>query len=55
MIESTLKWIFARRSIRRFRPDPIEEEKIDLLLQAAMAAPSANNSKPWHFITIRNR
>ena len=55
MVEKPMEWIFARRSIRRFRPDPIEKEKVDLLLHAAMAAPSANNSKPWHFITVQNR
>jgi len=31
MIEYPLKWIFDRRSIRSFRPDPIEENKIDLV------------------------
>lgn len=55
MAKNPLKWIFARRSIRRYHPYPIEDEKIDLIMQAAMAAPSANNSKPWHFIVIKDR
>lgn len=55
MVENPLQWIFARRSIRKFHANPIEDEKIDLILQAAMAAPSASNNKPWHFITVRDR
>ena len=44
--------LFARRSIRRFTDQPVEAEQIDMLLKAAMAAPSANNSKPWHFVVV---
>ncbi len=44
--------LFARRSIRRFTDQPVDAEQIDMLLKAAMAAPSANNSKPWHFIVV---
>ncbi len=55
MVENPLEWIFARRSIRKFHSNPVEDDKIDLLLQAAMAAPSANNAKPWHFIVLKNR
>ena len=44
--------LFARRSIRRFTDQPVDVEQIDMLLKAAMAAPSANNSKPWHFIVV---
>jgi nitroreductase len=55
MEDQPLQWIFARRSIRKFHVNPVEDEKIDQLLRAAMAAPSANNSKPWHFIVVRDR
>ena len=44
--------LFARRSIRRFTDQPVDAEQIDMLLKAAMAAPSANNSKPWHFVVV---
>jgi len=44
--------LFARRSIRRFTDQPVAGEQIDMLLKAAMAAPSANNSKPWHFMVV---
>jgi len=48
----TMDAIFARRSIRRFQEKPVEPEKIELLLKAAMAAPSARNSKPWEFVVV---
>lgn len=44
--------IFARRSIRSYQERPVEMEKIDVLLKAAMAAPSAMNIKPWEFIIV---
>lgn len=47
-----LNCIFGRRSIRKFKAKPVETEKVELLLKAAMAAPSAHNSQPWHFITV---
>ena len=55
MADNSLEWIFARRSIRKFHSNPVDDEKIDLLLQTAMAAPSANNAKPWHFIVVKDR
>ena len=50
-----LDFIYRRRSIRKYTDQPVEDEKITELLRAAMAAPSANNKQPWHFIVIRNR
>lgn len=44
--------IFQRRSIRKYTDQPVETEKLDLLLQAGMAAPSAMNCKPWEFILV---
>ncbi len=46
--------ILARRSIRRFRPQPVAEEDIRELLKAAMAAPSAAASDPWQFVVLRD-
>jgi nitroreductase len=45
-----LELIFRRRSIRAYKDTPVEPEKIELLLKAAMAAPSACNSQPWEII-----
>ncbi|GFR34401.1 nitroreductase family protein [Thermobrachium celere] len=47
--------IFKRRSIRKYQSKPVEKEKIDELLRAAMAAPSAGNEQPWHYIVIDDR
>ncbi len=44
--------IKARRSIRKFTAEPVAEETITLLLEAAMAAPSASNRRPWEFVVV---
>lgn len=46
--------LFARRSIRKFQDMPVTADQVEVLLQAAMAAPSAGNRKPWHFIVVRD-
>ena len=47
--------IMTRTSIRQFKNQPVEQEKIDILLKAAMAAPTAVNLQPWHFIVIDDK
>ncbi|NLY36569.1 MAG: nitroreductase family protein [Tissierellia bacterium] len=47
--------IFERRSVRHYRQRAVEEEKIELLLRAAMQAPSAKNQQPWEIIVLENR
>ncbi len=49
---TAMEAILARRSIRKYQEKPVEKEKIDQLLKAAMAAPSAMNIKPWEFIVL---
>lgn len=44
--------ILARRSIREFLDKPVEHSDIELMLKAAMAAPSACNLQPWAFIVV---
>lgn len=51
-MDARLKILYARRSIRRFRTDPIAPELVEELLKAAMAAPSANNRQPWRFLVV---
>ncbi len=46
--------IGKRRSIRKFKPDPIPEEKIRLLLESARLAPSGTNTQPWRFIVVKD-
>ncbi len=51
----TLDFIFSRRSVRAFKPDPVQDEHIRDILEAAMAAPSAVAKDPWHFIVVTDR
>jgi nitroreductase len=44
--------IEKRRSIRKFRPEPVPRELIDELLEAARLAPSATNRQPWRFQVV---
>lgn len=48
----TFEAIFTRRSIREYLPQPVPEELVQELLEAAMQAPSAGNEQPWHFIVV---
>ncbi len=50
-----LEAILTRRSIRRYTSEPVPEDLIHRLLQAAMAAPSARNKKPWAFVVVDDR
>ncbi|MBM3471335.1 MAG: nitroreductase family protein [Armatimonadetes bacterium] len=47
--------ILKRRSIRAYTGAPVAEDKVRALLQAAMAAPSANDVRPWAFIVVRDQ
>ncbi len=47
--------ILSRRSIRSFKDEPVPDEALERILEAARWAPSAVNRQPWHFIVIRNR
>jgi nitroreductase len=49
-----METIRARRSIRKYDPRPIEQEKLDLILEAARLAPSAANQQQWRFILVRD-
>jgi nitroreductase len=50
-----MKEIFTRRSIRSFEDRPVEKEKIDKLIKAAMQAPSALGQQVWEFIVVEDR
>lgn len=43
-----------RRSVRRFKPDPVPREKLVQLLEGAISAPSAGNVQPWRFLVIED-
>lgn len=46
--------IMTRRSIRRYRPDPVPREALETLLTAAIWAPSAHNRQPWRFCVVQD-
>jgi nitroreductase len=48
----TIETIRARRSIRRFRENPVPRELIQRVLEAAVQAPSAKNRQPWRFVVL---
>lgn len=50
-----LELIKKRRSIRKYTDVPISDEQVKLMLEAAMAAPSANNLQPWEFVIVRGQ
>ena len=47
--------IYRRISVRKFKPDPVEAEKVSEILKAAMQAPSAHNQQPWEFFVISDK
>jgi nitroreductase len=52
MINQVLEAIRHRRSIIRFEKAPIEDEKIEAILEAGRWAPSCLNGQPWRFIVV---
>jgi len=53
--ESLLELVKKRRSIRSFKPDPIPDEYVNKIIEAARWAPSGANSQPWEFIVIKKQ
>lgn len=51
----TLETMFNRKSVRKYTAQPVEKEKLDLLVRAGMAAPSARDRRPWEFIVVTDR
>ncbi len=49
---NSLDFSFQRRSVRYYRPEPVEPGKLNLLLKAAIAAPAACNSQLWEFAVV---
>ncbi|OYV03094.1 nitroreductase [candidate division bacterium WOR-3 4484_18] len=46
--------VTQRRSIRAYKPDPVPEDKLNHVLEAARLAPSAKNRQPWKFIVVKD-
>lgn len=47
--------IFTRVSVRDYTSQKVEADKVDLMLRAGMAAPTARNTQPWHFLVVDDR
>jgi nitroreductase len=54
-MKDPIQTIFSRRSIRKYTNEPVSEADVKTLLETAMAAPSASNNKPWHFVVVTER
>jgi F420 biosynthesis protein FbiB-like protein len=52
-LEALQPFLRSRRSIRRFRPDPIDPALVRGLLEAARWAPSPHNRQPWRFVVLQ--
>jgi nitroreductase len=52
---TTKEAIEQRRSIRKFKPDPVPEEHLTALLDAARLAPSGSNAQPWRFKVVKDK
>ena len=50
-----LETIMTRTSIRQYTDQPVEKEKIEAMLRAGMAAPTAVNAQPWHFVVVSDK
>ncbi len=48
------KLIRTRRSIRGYRSEPVPEDALQRVLDAARVAPTAANRQPWHFVVVRD-
>ncbi len=53
--QAVLDNIATRTSIRDYEARPVEKEKVEKMLRAAMAAPTAMNKQPWHFVVVEQR
>jgi nitroreductase len=47
--------VLTRRSVRRYKKEPVSDELVRKLLDAGMNAPSAGNQQPWHFVVMTDR
>jgi nitroreductase len=54
-IENLIDLLKSRRSIRAYKPDPIPDEYIQKIIEAARWAPSGGDAQPWEFIVIKRK
>jgi len=54
-MDDLLDLLYSRRRVRDFTDEAVSDEQVETMLKAAMAAPSAQGLRPWHFVVVRNR
>ena len=52
---NTLEAIITRRSTRSYKPDPIERDKLEKVIEAGRFAPSGGNNQTNHFIVVQDK
>ena len=53
--DAVIENIHNRKSVRQYTSEPVSDEQIEILLKAAMAAPTAVNYQPWRFVVVTER
>ena len=53
--EAIIQNIMTRTSVRAYTDQAIGKDTIEAILKAGMAAPTAVNAQPWHFVAVTNR
>ena len=54
LADAALKIIQDRRSIREYTDEPVSEEHLGLILEAARQAPSGENAQPWRYVIVKD-
>jgi nitroreductase len=55
IMENVLDLMYSRQRVRDFTDAPVSDDQLDAMLKAAMAAPSVQDRRPWHFVVVRKR
>lgn len=53
--DEVLECIMTRASVRKYKPEPVNDSIITVILKAGMAAPTAANQQAWHFVVITDQ
>ncbi len=51
---TVLEGVNSLRSVRKFKPDPVPDDKVGMILESATKAASASNTQPWEFVVVRD-
>jgi len=54
LAQATLKVIQDRRSIREYTDEPVSDQDLDMILEAARQAPSGENAQPWRYVIVKD-